>query len=286
MTTIERDFIPGGEWLFLKIYSGPKILENILIDNIYPQIQEFLKDEWIDSFFFIRYADPEYHIRLRFHSHKPENLWKILIHLHPLLSQLKQTYMISNVVIDTYSRELERYGIKNIHNVERIFFYDSFFICNFLRDCSNTDQNRWITCCLLIDSILNDCDFLLTDKINFCKIASQSYNQEFFDSTHLGEKQWGLKYRNHRKELQEVLSHTTTDKHILELLGAFSQSTSERFKTIRHNSEQPIFTSVLSSIIHMHVNRMFRTKQRLNECAIYNMLLRHYKSQEYILQTN
>ena len=36
---------------------------------------------------------------------------------------------------------------------------------------------------------------------------------------------------------------------------------------------------MLNSIIHMHVNRMFRTKQRKNECVIYYLLLKYYKSQ-------
>ena len=40
--------------------------------------------------------------------------------------------------------------------------------------------------------------------------------------------------------------------------------------------------SLLSNIIHMHVNRMFRTKQRINECVIYYLLLRHYKSKSEI----
>lgn len=282
METIERNFIPGGEWLFLKIYSGPKILENILTDKIYPQIHSFIKNEWIDSFFFIRYTDPEYHIRLRFHSSNPKTLWKILIHLHPILSQLVQTYMISNVVIDTYSRELERYGENNILYVERVFFHDSIFVCEFLSECPNADQKRWTTCCLQIDSILNICDFSLADKINFCKEASKLYNQEFFGDTHWGEKQWGQKYRQYRNELNDILKLKIIDTRILELLGDFSHNTSEYFKTIREKSEKQFFTSVLSSIIHMHINRMYRTKQRLNECAIYNLLLRFYQSNVYL----
>lgn len=34
----------------------------------------------------------------------------------------------------------------------------------------------------------------------------------------------------------------------------------------------------LDSIIHMHINRMFRTRQRIVECVIYNLLWRYYLS--------
>ncbi len=95
-------------------------------------------------------------------------------------------------------------------------------------------------------------------------------------------RQWGQKYRQYRNELNDVLNNKIIDKRILELLIEFRHNTSEYFKTIYENSEKQLFTSVLSSIIHMHINRMFRTKQRLNECAIYNLLLRFYQSNVYL----
>jgi len=37
-------------------------------------------------------------------------------------------------------------------------------------------------------------------------------------------------------------------------------------------------SGLMSSYIHMMINRIFRSKQRLNEFVVYALLYRHYKS--------
>ena len=44
----------GSEWLYYKIYSGPRTVENILVE-IYPKIKKLIDESLIDSFFYIRY---------------------------------------------------------------------------------------------------------------------------------------------------------------------------------------------------------------------------------------
>lgn len=63
----ERYLIPGSEWLFFKIYTGPKSADTLLAGPLRILVTSLLERAHVDSFFFIRYTDPEYHIRLRFH---------------------------------------------------------------------------------------------------------------------------------------------------------------------------------------------------------------------------
>lgn len=63
---VERKCIPGTEWLYLKIYTGIKTSDIILKEVITPLIEYFQADNYISKWFFIRYNDPESHLRIRF----------------------------------------------------------------------------------------------------------------------------------------------------------------------------------------------------------------------------
>lgn len=63
-----RDFYPGDEWVFFKLYGGIAICDKILFTHVLP-LTNFLESEGtIDKWFFIRYSDPEFHLRIRLHT--------------------------------------------------------------------------------------------------------------------------------------------------------------------------------------------------------------------------
>ena len=61
MIDITRTFNLGDEWIYLKVYSGPKILEKILINEIIQLVELMQREKIIDKFFYIRYFDDDYH---------------------------------------------------------------------------------------------------------------------------------------------------------------------------------------------------------------------------------
>ena len=86
-----RLFSLGSEWLYYKLYCGVKTADKLLADVIRPLVDELIGLEWIDNFFFIRYADPDLHIRVRFHLADSTKLGhiitKISTYLHPYADQ-------------------------------------------------------------------------------------------------------------------------------------------------------------------------------------------------------
>ena len=70
---IQRKFIPGSQWLYFKIYTGVKTADEVLAHTIRPFLRELYAERWIDGSFFIRYNDPDFHIRLRLHIDRFEN---------------------------------------------------------------------------------------------------------------------------------------------------------------------------------------------------------------------
>ncbi|MBK8924711.1 MAG: lantibiotic dehydratase [Crocinitomicaceae bacterium] len=76
---LKRTFIPGSEWIYYKIYCGEKTAERILLELVYPLSTEIcdtlkLAEKW----FFIRYADPDHHIRIRFYAHSVDSRLKLM----------------------------------------------------------------------------------------------------------------------------------------------------------------------------------------------------------------
>ena len=60
-----RRFPPGSEWLYAKLYTGIATADDVLLEVIAPLTQEALRRGAADKWFFIRYADPQWHLRLR-----------------------------------------------------------------------------------------------------------------------------------------------------------------------------------------------------------------------------
>lgn len=68
-----RTFIPGSEWIYFKLYTGTKTADAILKNELYVYVNEMLSNDIADKWFFIRYTDPDFHIRLRLHLKEPRN---------------------------------------------------------------------------------------------------------------------------------------------------------------------------------------------------------------------
>ncbi|MCF6297671.1 MAG: lantibiotic dehydratase, partial [Flavobacteriaceae bacterium] len=65
-TKVQRSFSLGTEWLYYKIYCGYKTADRVLAEIIKPLTEQLLEQKLITQWFFIRYADPDPHIRVRF----------------------------------------------------------------------------------------------------------------------------------------------------------------------------------------------------------------------------
>ena len=77
-STSKRTFYPGDEWLYFKLYTGIKTADDILIRSVFPVVKKLMREEIITKFFFLRYSDPDFHIRFRVLVKNPKDLGYIL----------------------------------------------------------------------------------------------------------------------------------------------------------------------------------------------------------------
>ncbi|MGP4000231.1 lantibiotic dehydratase [Streptomyces sp. 8N706] len=119
--------VPGGEWLYAKVYAPEEVQAQLLAHHVGRLTRpELLGATGTDSWFFLRYADPDPHLRLRFHG-KPNRLWSALLpELRQWMEHVRSAGLADRMVLDTYDPEIERYGgAAAIALAEDVFHADS-----------------------------------------------------------------------------------------------------------------------------------------------------------------
>lgn len=277
---VQRSFIIGGEWLSYKIYTGVKTADIIIDEIIKPAVDHLKEINAIKSWFFIRYSDPNPHLRLRFKCSSSPQLLEIINCLHPYLDKFLKQDLISRVQIDTYNREIERYGSITMELAESLFCFDSEMIVEFLSIYGNNDDLRWLFSLLTIDSLLISFKYTDDEKLKLLENLKLAFGKEFSMSRSL-KKQLDKKYRSERQKIDDFMN-SNGNKIISDLIKLKQKNIDVIAKNILNiNLEgklQRSLDDLMSSYIHMQMNRLFRSKNRIYEMVCYDFLFRFYKS--------
>jgi lantibiotic biosynthesis protein len=287
----KRSFIPGSEWLFVKIYAGNISLDNILKIDLKPIIESLIVEGVIKKWFFIRYVDPEPHIRLRFYNEENPDFWFIVLQrLNKQLQALIETGVIHKITTDTYVRELERYGIDTIHFSEDIFFRDSNAILNFIEllEGEEGEKYRWLFALKNIDTLLDDFDYKINEKYDLAYNLQAAFYEELdIRKNNILLYNLNTKYREYTKEIEAILSPINNNHDLLDAYNCFTERTYYNKSIIKNLSDcietnpnhSNSLETLLISYIHMTLNRTFVALPRKQELVIYHFLMKFYESQ-------
>lgn len=285
----QRTFVPGDRWIYIKVYCGVKIGERILNEVVRPWIQSLEKNKVIHKWFFVRYADPDNHIRIRLlGSH--DNFWPLVLNeLNLLIRNHITSGFIHKVQIDTYQRELERYGENLIEFSESIFHFDSNTVIRLigLPEVDEDENFRWLLALRGVDALLDDFGFALESKLTLLKSLSHSYTSEFSPDESI-RKDINKKYRMETKRIFEILSsknETTSDIETANSIFMYRSKMNKSILSEAQFEERKILSNV-PSYIHMFLNRIFQSNQRAQEMVVYNFLYRYYQSVIVIKKRN
>lgn len=286
--SLTRVFPPGSEWLYIKIYSGSKNVEDILIHVIGDFAAELINKKIIDKWFFIKYNDPEHHIRVRFHCTEPTNKsheWYLITEqLQNLINAFIVEEQAIKITVDTYFREMERYGEETIELSEDLFFHDSIAVTEFLSliDGNEGEILRWKFALIDIDVLLDDFDYDLKDKLRILSIMESNFIKEFSYDNHdyrlILARSLSSKYRNLRKDISKILSDE--EDEYKELYDCFKKRSESNQISLKKYHDIPVETkdSLMISYIHMTLNRLLLVNQRRHEVILYYFLKKYYES--------
>ncbi|MBO0932142.1 lantibiotic dehydratase [Fibrella aquatilis] len=274
----QRRFSVGSEWFYLKIYTGEKASDELLIQSIYPTVQQLLQTQIIQAFFYIRYQDTDPHLRLRFRGNPHVEFYQYVVRaIEKAFHKAVTSGVVNRVQVDTYQRELERYGMEQIERCEQLFHYDSLSTMTFLANTDGTfdEDLRFAVAIAKIDRLLAGLSLPIGECRRLLSHMKEQFFEEFGGESSL-RHQLNDKYRFYRSLINQAVDPNfdpadgvwqwqKEQTDVLQQLATAVAGTDKLF-------------SIAGSLIHMIVNRLFPSKQRVYELVLYHCLSKHYDS--------
>ncbi|MEU8971212.1 lantibiotic dehydratase [Streptomyces monashensis] len=253
----ERLILPGEGWWFFKLYGSP---------DFYQEILTTLRDVLVgQEWFFVRYADPLLHIRLRVRGNSalPEDVLDTC-------TQLVDSGSTNRFEITGYDREIERYGgVSGMALCERVFCAESPEAVNLLDETPellNTvrDADRYDIATFSTDALLNSLGLSTDSRSSVYNTMQRSYAHEFSDDPSVSRKMINRELHLRRPLLRAILASrhaalrqgSPLDSWRLRLCAALTPIGQELNDLDRAGSLTSTVVEIATSLVHMHANRL------------------------------
>ncbi|QUI21681.1 lantibiotic dehydratase [Vallitalea pronyensis] len=256
----QRYKLPGSEWLYVKWYGTGKRFEEFLGG----QLREFClmaqQRQWVKSSFFIRYADPEQHIRLRFLGEPQQLMGTFMPQLHQFASKCLQEGMLSQIMIDTYDPEIERYGGPECMGMAHQWFcMDSSIIMEWLRlkEQGLLPIHKDMLVVISVIDIMEQFGISFDEQLAF---LDEMVNYKAYLDVFRSQRSLYMKLADARNAFEGLKSHKAGEV----LIPAFQAR-----RTLLHDygvqlaqkeNSQTYYVKRLNamhSLIHLHINRLY-----------------------------
>jgi thiopeptide-type bacteriocin biosynthesis protein len=260
----------------------------VLRDVVRPAVDTALRSGAASRWFFIRYGDPDWHLRLRLQG-QPDRLHaEVLPALQAAAAPLLGDGRLSRLQLDTYEREIERYGgAEGIGLAERLFQADSdavLALAEFLGEDARGDV-RWRLALAGMDLLLTDLGFDLDTRRAVMRRTRDQFAAEFHADAAF-KHQLAARFRSERRGLEALLDGSPgDDARLARGLGAFRRRSdalapmaAELNACSRAGRLSGSLEELAPSFLHMHANRLLRSAQRPQELVLYEFLARLYDS--------
>lgn len=266
---LPRKFMPGSEWLYLKIYL-PRTSASKLLLRIRPLIRKKYANGKVSKWFFIRYEDHAPHIRLRMKV-DPLDISEVLIAFRRSLEGHIRQQVIRDYQVDVYSREMERYQAAGITLTENHFEASSNFVLEYLRegkDAPPVHLAAMVSLQSITAILIPDTD----DQLTFYRESYEGLLLEFEGSAM--RRELDQKYRELSGGIYAALHSPDLFKGKVLVAAFIGLELSMQPIKASLSSNPQLTIDYLRSLIHMHLNRLFTDQQRKQEMVIYFLLFK------------
>ena len=232
----QRLLLPGNtDWLYYKIY-----LKNGNVNEFFKKHMPFFKSitsKYNAKLFFIRYSDPNFHIRMRINCNGEINQRSIQKEIQDYMCTLIKCGLIMNTNLSIYEREIERYGNEHtIQFVEHYFCDDSSYCIDLLQEDESKIFNKCIRDALVIMKTFYPDINILYSIIEKYPFDVKVFSKEFYANK--------AQYLTLYESTSEVLSWENS-------LKMYHGKVLDNLKLLHNKVEDIMF-----SLIHMHCNRL------------------------------
>ena len=253
------DFLrpPGSEWLYVKLYCGEASQDELIAGPLRSYCQRILSEGMAARWFFLRDTDPDPHLRIRFYGAPDVLIARVMPDLFSWASGLVLDQVIHRFMVDTYDREIERYGgPEGIAVAEKIFHLDSASVADFkdLLTRRETDCSLEDATVVTLDNLLDSLGMTSPEKIAWLKKVV-TWRAEV-----------GPEYRRRQQKLRSLLSDSpqTRAESLGEPFSCELRSFREAMLPLATELSELAAAGELSrplddlyaSMSHLHCNRM------------------------------
>ena len=275
-----RGFSPGTEWLYVKLYTGPALVDRVLVE-LGPLVRGWLAEDPQRRWHFVRYGDPEHHVRLRFKGER-EQLRALLGSLERAVQPLILSKAVWRMQLDTFEPEFERYGgPRGIALAEEIFHHDSAAVLTILEGLEQHDlgAERWKLGTLgtleLYRALGFDDDAVRTR----IQATRDGFAREFGAGSDVFQE-LGAKYRAEQATLEALIARAgeglpaPLQRGIAAIQRRSIALEPTREELAKGALDVPV-TELAWAYAHMFANRLFSHSAREHELAIHELLRRY-----------
>lgn len=276
-----RRFTPGTEWLYANLYGPSGAADRVLGDHLAPAVRAAREAGLVDRWFFVRYVDPSSHLRVRFHGEQRVLVEDVLPALNEALAPALADGLLYRVSLDTYEREIERYGgLEGVEAMERVATADSDAALAILAEKpsaaarhrravaslaalyadSDLELGRRHACCVQLRSSWLPEGARVGDVLGARERAERDDVAAAVAALDVPESSepWVVALRERSRAITPVLGHLRA----LDQEGVLERS----------------YDSVMCALAHMAVNRLLRRGGNLDEARVHHALARVYEA--------
>jgi thiopeptide-type bacteriocin biosynthesis protein len=247
---------PGSDWLYAKLY-GTRSLDDELIAGPLRSFGEFATGAGLcDGWFFLRYADPDSHLRVRYHGDPQQLLGPLLTEFCAWASDLVHAEQRTGFAFDTYQREVERYGGAEggIEAAEAIFVADSPAAAGLI-DLSREPHSpdRTTLAVISVDDLLASLALEPAQRLQVYRTVATASRE--------GGREYRDRQRDLRRHLSAIVDLERPEERALQVIFTARRRALEPVADTltvleRAGSLRRPIQELCPSYIHLHLNRL------------------------------
>jgi thiopeptide-type bacteriocin biosynthesis protein len=289
---VPRDFHrrlpPGSSWLYCKLYTTAAAADDLLRTVVRPVVAQAEAAGTIRGWFFLRYNDPDFHVRLRFHGAPDALLGAVVPALRVAAAAAFASGRIGRLQLDTYEREVDRYGGPNgIELAEQIFHADSAAALAWIADhaVAANESARWHLALRGLDQLTDDLGLSCVDKHRLAAALRDDLQRRLRVGSAV-LRAIGDRFRVERASLERLLDRTGDTTHPLATALAVCARRSATLRPVvdelrRREAAGRLTRSIAEqarSHVHLSINRIACTQPLEQELVLCSFLARLYRS--------
>lgn len=270
-----RTHPPGSEWLFAKLYTTVGSADDLVARELAPLGRAMVAAGAAGSWHFLRHADPEFHLRLRLSGDPAVLRRDVLPEVLELGDRLVASGTVRRVTLDTYEREIERYGGHDgVLLAERAFHADSDAVGELLVQLPRGDEaarDRWQLAAAGVWSLLLALGLREDEAADLVgRLRATFAAEQGLDRT--GVRALARRLRAARPAIEALIEDPPAavrqrDARLAAVAAALEQAASRGGL-----SRTPV--QIAADLAHMHCNRLLRGSSRPQELVVHDALAR------------